>query len=141
MSTPALSFPPQTFQKLSPTSYLLRHLESSPPVRPSGRTAQDFRQPSLNTSSLSHAHGSAVVRTGDTAIVCGVRGEILSLSTGEEHTKGKIVVLRSGEEVGREEDGGEGEIRARNLVVVNLEMGKHPLNHPPTLFFRYFSCC
>lgn len=81
----------------------------------------------MHTNSLSHAHGSAVVRTGDTAVVCGVRGEILNLTNGEGKTKGKIVVLRSsevnGEELVGEEDGGEGELRARNLAVTNLELG------------------
>lgn len=81
----------------------------------------------MHTNSLSHAHGSAVVRAGDTAVVCGVRGEILNLTNGEGKTKGKIVVLRSSEvndeELVGEEDGGEGELRARNLVVTNLELG------------------
>ena len=72
-------------------------------------------------------------------MVCGVRGEILSLSTGEEHSKGKIVVLRSGEKVGREEDGGEGEIWVRNLVV-NLEMGKHDFSPTFSLYIYVYPC-
>lgn len=34
----------------------------------------------INTGSLSHSNGSAVVRLGDTSVVCGVRGEILLAS-------------------------------------------------------------
>lgn len=68
-------------------------------------------------------------------MVCGVRGEILSLTNGEGKVKGKIVVLRSSEdndeEFEGEEDGGEGELRARNLIVTNLELGMSVL-----YFFR-----
>jgi len=53
-------------------------------------------------------------------VVCGVRGEILSLATG---VGGRIVVLRSGED-GKEEEG-DG-VRERGLVVTNLEMGLFP---------------
>ncbi|KAG0137157.1 ribosomal protein S5 domain 2-type protein [Tuber indicum] len=131
-----LSFPPATFQKLAPKIFLERHLQSTPATRPSGRNPDTFRTPSLHTNSLSHAHGSAVVRTGDTAVVCGVRGEVLSLAAG---TGGRIVVLRTGED-GRGKNGeGEGdEVRERGLVVTNLEMGTgcsrdyHP--GPPTDF-------
>lgn len=68
-------------------------------------------------------------------MVCGVRGEILSLTNGEGKTKGKIVVLRSSEDndgdlMNEEEDGGEGELRARNLVVTNLELGMPTLLSP-----------
>ncbi|RPB02238.1 ribosomal protein S5 domain 2-like protein [Choiromyces venosus 120613-1] len=127
-----LSFPPATFQKLAPKTFLERHLQSTPATRPSGRSPDTFRTPSLHTNSLSHAHGSAVVRTGDTAVVCGVRGEVLSLTAGVES---RVVVLRSGEDR-MDEDGDE--IRERGLVVTNLEMGTgctrdyHP--GPPTDF-------
>lgn len=74
----SLSFPAQAFAKLSPHPFLHAHLSSSnSPVRPSGRSPSDTRPPTLHTGSLSHARGSAVVRIGDTAAVCGVRGEIL----------------------------------------------------------------
>ena len=60
-------------------------------------------------------------------MVCGVRGEILSLATG---VGCRIVVLRSGED-GKEERKGEGKedgdgVRERCLVVTNLEMGLFP---------------
>ncbi|KAL8826860.1 MAG: hypothetical protein Q9170_007243, partial [Blastenia crenularia] len=75
-----LSFPPSHFAKLAPRSYLHAHLSSPSGRRPSGRLPSESRKPTINTGSLTHCHGSAVVRTGDTAVVCGVRGEILNAS-------------------------------------------------------------
>ncbi|TKX21408.1 3' exoribonuclease family protein [Elsinoe australis] len=76
-----LSFPAATFAKLSPGPYLLAHLQPSdrkaPSTRPSGRAPLEHRHPSIHTGSLSHSNGSAVVRLGSTAIVCGIRAEIL----------------------------------------------------------------
>lgn len=85
---PSLTFPRATFAKLSPRPFLLAHLQPSGPtststtttrpvIRPNGRRVDEFRAPAVHTGSLSHADGSAVVRTGDTAVVCGVRAEIL----------------------------------------------------------------
>ena len=73
-----LTFPALPFAKLAPCSFLSAHL-SQPinPVRPSGRAPSQTRPPAINTGSLAHAHGSAVVRQGDNAVVCGVRGEVL----------------------------------------------------------------
>ncbi|KAL8723604.1 MAG: hypothetical protein Q9225_000146 [Loekoesia sp. 1 TL-2023] len=80
-----LSFPPSHFAKLAPRSYLHAHLVSSSGRRPSGRLPSDSRKPSINTGSLTHCHGSAVVRSGDTAVVCGIRGEILNASDAVDH--------------------------------------------------------
>ncbi|KAH8811419.1 exoribonuclease family protein [Xylogone sp. PMI_703] len=81
---PTLSFPRATFAKLSPHPYLLAHLQpasaNDPALRANGRSQTQFRTPHINTGSLTHAEGSAVVRIGDTAVVCGVRGEILLAS-------------------------------------------------------------
>ncbi|KAI1851156.1 hypothetical protein JX265_013274 [Neoarthrinium moseri] len=80
----SLTLSSATFSKLSPHPYLLANLQasdsSSPSARTNGRLPQQARQPYINTSSLSHAHGSAVVRTGDTTVICGVRGETLLTS-------------------------------------------------------------
>jgi exosome complex component RRP43 len=76
----SLSFPRETFAKLSPHPYLLAHLQptsSNPSTRANGRSPTQFRTPHINNGSLTHAEGSAVVRIGDTTVVCGVRGEIL----------------------------------------------------------------
>ena len=77
---PALSFPRDTFASLTPKPFLLAHLKLPTSTRPSGRTPNEFRKPTINTGSLSHSNGSAVVRVGDTAVVCGVRAEILLAS-------------------------------------------------------------
>lgn len=73
-----------TFAKLSPHPYLLANLEPStdnvPPARSNGRAPDEARKPIVNLSSLSHAHGSAVVRVGDTTVICGVRGETILTS-------------------------------------------------------------
>src|SRR4051812_5811575 len=79
----ALMFPAPLFRQISPALYLHRHLLHDPPIRPNGRRSDQYRDFTLTTNSLSHAHGSAVVRTGDTAVVCGVRGEILTLAPGD----------------------------------------------------------
>ncbi|KAL8797640.1 MAG: hypothetical protein Q9182_007160 [Xanthomendoza sp. 2 TL-2023] len=80
-----LSFPPSHFAKLAPKSYLHAHLSSPSSRRPSGRLPHESRKQHINTGSLTHCHGSAVVRTGDTAVVCGIRGEILNASDIIDH--------------------------------------------------------
>lgn len=79
-SAPGLSFPHDTFAKLTPRPFLLAHLSRPQPIRPNGRTTHEFRKPTINTGSLTHSNGSAVVRIGDTAVVCSVRGEVLLAS-------------------------------------------------------------
>jgi len=79
-SASALSFSGDTFAKLAPGHYLQAHLRQSSSLRPNSRQPTQFRTPTINTGSLSHANGSAVVRLGDTAVVCGIRGEILLAS-------------------------------------------------------------
>ena len=79
-ATPGLSFPRETFARLTPKPFLHAHLKQTSPVRPNGRSPDEFRQPTINVGSLTHSNGSAVVRSGDTAIVCGVRAELLLAS-------------------------------------------------------------
>ncbi|XEV03996.1 hypothetical protein FSHL1_009283 [Fusarium sambucinum] len=70
-----------TFAKLSPHPYLLANLKPSSndgrPARSNGRASDEARVPTVNVSSLSHADGSAVVRVGDTTVICGVRAETI----------------------------------------------------------------
>ncbi|KAJ5772446.1 hypothetical protein N7520_002975 [Penicillium odoratum] len=79
---PSLSLPPSQFARLQPHAYLLAHLSpppasNQPSVRANGRATSQFRVTSANAGSLTHTNGSAVVRIGDTAAVCGVRAELL----------------------------------------------------------------
>lgn len=134
----ALSFPPATFAKLSPAPYLLAHLKpstsSASPTRPSGRNPSEFRQPTINTGSLTHAYGSAVVRTGDTAVVCGIRPELLKASD-IPHPYRSINGLAPDDKVSQDAQ----EIQELGLLVPNLELSTGcspahlPGNAPSTL--------
>lgn len=129
----ALSFPPATFAKLSPGPYLLAHLKptssSATPTRPSGRAPSEFRSPTINTGSLTHANGSAVVRVGDTAVVCGVRAEFLKTSDIPHPFRSR----------GPNDEDGAREIEQLGLLVPNLELSTGcspahlPGNAPGTL--------
>ncbi|EKM59904.1 uncharacterized protein PHACADRAFT_181840 [Phanerochaete carnosa HHB-10118-sp] len=63
-----------TFQRLHPKAYLERFLAEN--VRPDGREPTEWRDVSVNVGSISTADGSALVRLGDTTVVCGVKAEI-----------------------------------------------------------------
>ncbi|KAJ6095251.1 hypothetical protein N7486_005997 [Penicillium sp. IBT 16267x] len=131
---PSLSLPPSQFARLQPHAYLLAHLSpppamNQPSVRANGRAASQFRVTSANAGSLTHTNGSAVVRIGDTAAVCGVRAELLhtediaswSVSQSSSATNNKF------NEAGREETDAENEedrahIEDLNLLVPNLSL-------------------
>jgi len=63
-----------TFQRLHPRTYLERFLAEG--VRPDGRNLEEWRTIELNVGSISTANGSALVKLGQTTIVCGVKAEI-----------------------------------------------------------------
>lgn len=121
-----------TFAKLSPHPYLLANLDPAgdavPPARSNGRTPNEVRVPTVNQSSLSHAHGSAVVRTGDTTVICGVRAETLLTSA--------IPKYRASNR--------DTELRDYDLVVPNIELatGSSPQflpGGPPTTLAQTLS--
>ncbi|KAL1955595.1 hypothetical protein VTO42DRAFT_8398 [Malbranchea cinnamomea] len=142
----SLSLPPSQFVRLQPHTYLLAHLspsdsDSRPPLRINGRLQSQFRPALVNTGSLTHCNGSAVVRIGDTAAVCGVRAEILStddivawkLSTAARPSKRRrteksqgagIDVPTRDDTVQEDDDDGDddSEIAAFNLLVPNLSL-------------------
>ncbi|KAF8165899.1 ribosomal protein S5 domain 2-type protein [Crassisporium funariophilum] len=62
------------FQRLHPRVYLERFLAEN--IRPDGRSPDGFRDVSVNVGSISTADGSALVRMGNTTVVCGVKAEI-----------------------------------------------------------------
>jgi exosome complex component RRP43 len=74
MATPDLDLNAQIFQRLHPKAYLERFLEEK--LRPDGREAADWRDLVVHVGSISTADGSALVRLGETTIVCGVKAEI-----------------------------------------------------------------
>ncbi|KDQ15468.1 hypothetical protein BOTBODRAFT_158330 [Botryobasidium botryosum FD-172 SS1] len=63
-----------TFQRLHPRAYFERFLAEG--IRTDGREALGWRGVNVNVGSISTADGSALVRLGDTTIVCGVKAEI-----------------------------------------------------------------
>lgn len=127
---PALSFPREIFATLQPRQYLHAHLsppsKSQTPIRPNGRKPSEWRTPTVNVNSLTHCHGSAVVRCGDTAVVCGVRGEILLASDVPNPPSVPPTKLQE------EEDDDVEEIANLGLLVPNIELntGSAPQNIP-----------
>lgn len=126
---PALTFPRPIFAAVSPHPFLQAHLsaDKKTPLRANGRAAYDFRKPGINTGSLTHVNGSAVVRLGNTSVVCGVRAEILK----EEDILGTNDFSDRIETEDDSQDDSE-EIDTLRLVVPNVELstGSTP-NHIP----------
>ncbi|CAE7025380.1 hypothetical protein P3342_005582 [Pyrenophora teres f. teres] len=129
--SPALTFPRPIFAAVSPHPFLQAHLsaEKKRPVRANGRTSNEYRTPGINTGSLTHCNGSAVVRLGNTSVVCGVRAEILKEADipGTYEYPGET----AGQESEQEEDDGE-EIEGLRLLVPNVELstGSTPSHIP-----------
>ncbi|KAF1962805.1 exoribonuclease family protein [Byssothecium circinans] len=118
---PALSFPRPIFAAVSPHPFLQAHLTSGKKTaaqRANGRTEKEFRTPAVNTGSLTHCNGSAVVRLGNSSVVCGVRGEILK----EEDTQNTAPTASATEEMAAHLDLEREEIETLRLVVPNVEL-------------------
>ena len=132
------TIPASAMPLISPSALLHAHLTQAPPLRPSSRLPTETRPISLNTSSLTHANGSSLLRTGDTTIVCGVRAELLPVSDIAHYR------IKKTEEAGdnsknsaafeQDEDEDYTEVVANNLLVPNIELntGCSP-NHLPGL--------
>ncbi|KAJ4994327.1 exosome complex exonuclease RRP43 [Stagonosporopsis vannaccii] len=130
---PALTFPRPIFAAVSPHPFLQAHLSANKAaLRANGRAAHEFRASGVNTGSLTHSNGSAVVRLGNTSVVCGVRAEILN----EEDTPGTsspAAVNANGDVDGDEDEDTEGdEIESLRLLVPNVELstGSTPAHIP-----------
>ncbi|KAF2749128.1 hypothetical protein M011DRAFT_384794, partial [Sporormia fimetaria CBS 119925] len=118
--TNPLAFPRDIFAALAPTNFLTTHLSSSStsahPLRANHRSASTPRAPQIHTGSLTHAHGSAVVRLGNTVAVCGVRGEILVSDSDEPISN----TARTEEYVENESE--DDEVEKLGLLVPNFEI-------------------
>jgi exosome complex component RRP43 len=124
------TFTPQTFAKLSPHPFLLANLQppshasTAKPTRPNGRAPHQARPLNINASSLSHAHGSAMVRIGDTSVICGVRGELLPTTSIPHWRRPKSTVeleaVEDSDAERREEAARE--LRDYDLLVPNIEL-------------------
>lgn len=125
-SAPALSFSRAAFAKLSPHPYLLASLspsDTTPVSRSNGRAPHQDRPFQIHTSSLSHAHGSALVRLGDTTVVCGVRGEILPVSAIPQYRPADATVYSNEDSNIEASLGlGRGELQDYDLLVPNIEL-------------------
>lgn len=66
------------FARLHPTTYLARFLDNS--IRPDGRSFESFRDKSIGVSTIETAQGSAIVRTGNSTIIAGVKAELIDIS-------------------------------------------------------------
>lgn len=127
---PALTFPRPIFAAVSPHPFLQAHLSADKSaIRANGRAAHEFRAPGVNTGSLTHCNGSAVVRLGNTSVVCGVRAEILR----EEDTPGTSAPAAVNAEGDVDDDDGEeDEVESLRLLVPNIELstGSTPSHIP-----------
>ncbi|KAF3905196.1 hypothetical protein AA313_de0209094 [Arthrobotrys entomopaga] len=133
-----LTFSTSLFRHISPTLFLRRHLLQNPPTRPNGRKPLQYRDFTLTTNSLSHAYGSAVARTGDTAVVCGVRGEILNLAPGDDPSRFETYYHSSTSAVHSYSGRGSGGASWGELITINVELStgcskKYPLGPPGAL--------
>ncbi|PVH97961.1 hypothetical protein DM02DRAFT_484863, partial [Periconia macrospinosa] len=135
----ALTFPRPIFAAVSPHPFLQAHLSASQTrQRANGRSAQEFRAPLVNTGSLTHCHGSAVVRLGNTSVVCGIRGEILKEEDAQGYTYTPTTTSSNANDDNDEDDDGDleeetHEISTLRLLVPNVELstGSTP-NHIPS---------
>ncbi|KAK3694812.1 ribosomal protein S5 domain 2-like protein [Podospora appendiculata] len=123
MAIPSLSFSRPTFAKLSPHPYLLTNLSpqspSTKPSRTNGRAPHEARPVQIHTSSLSHAHGSALVRSGNTTVVCGVRAEILPVTNIPQYRPRSSLQPST---TASDEAADRAELKAYDLLVPNIEL-------------------
>lgn len=69
-----VSEPLPLFRLIHPVKYFRELLTHN--FRPDGREKSQFRPVALNVSSVSTADGSAVVKLGNTTVVCGIKAEL-----------------------------------------------------------------
>ncbi|XP_064636939.1 exosome complex component RRP43-like [Lineus longissimus] len=76
------------FKVAQPLEYYRKFLEQD--IRPDGRDLGEIRPTLLNLGSITTANGSALVKLGNTSVVCGIKAELASPKP-EEPNKGFIV--------------------------------------------------
>lgn len=75
-------------KNIHPAKYYRDYLSNN--IRPDGRKFMSFRPAIINVGTVSTAEGSAVIRIGKTAVVCGIKAE-LATPTATEPDRGFIV--------------------------------------------------
>jgi exosome complex component RRP43 len=127
-ATPSAAMP-----LVSPHALLYTSLSQDPPIRCSSRLCSQCRPISINTSSLTHANGSTLIKIGQTTAVCGVRAEILPI---HEIANFRVNKNLSSQPSSADEDEdspkSDAIIRNHNLLVPNLELstGCSPFHLP-----------
>ncbi|KAL3880410.1 hypothetical protein ACJMK2_032650 [Sinanodonta woodiana] len=76
------------FKAARPLEYYRKFLEKD--VRPDGRELGEFRPTILNIGCISTAEGSALVKLGNTTVMCGIKAELATPKT-EEPSNGYLV--------------------------------------------------
>jgi hypothetical protein len=62
------------FSRIQPHEYMRRFIDQK--VRPDGRLLDRFRDTSITSNVISTANASAMVRLGNTTVVCGIKAEV-----------------------------------------------------------------
>lgn len=70
------------FKTAQPIEYYKQFIKEN--IRPDGRRLGEFRKVFLNIGSINTADGSALVRLGETMVVCGIKAELADPSVEEE---------------------------------------------------------
>jgi len=76
------------FKTAQPLEYYKEFLKEN--IRPDGRGLNEFRKTFLNIDSINTADGSALIRLGETMVVCGIKSE-LAEPTLEDPNKGYFI--------------------------------------------------
>ncbi|NXC34732.1 EXOS8 protein, partial [Campylorhamphus procurvoides] len=76
------------FRTVEPLEYYRRFLKEN--CRPDGRELGEFRATTVNIGSITTADGSALVKLGNTTVICGVKAE-LAAPAADSANKGYIV--------------------------------------------------
>ncbi|XP_028655112.2 exosome complex component RRP43 isoform X1 [Erpetoichthys calabaricus] len=88
MNTNSLTQAPWHQTTVEPLEYHRKFLKEN--CRPDGRELGEFRTTTLNIGSITTADGSALVKLGNTTIICGIKGE-LAAPPADAPDKGYIV--------------------------------------------------
>ncbi|XP_002733208.1 exosome complex component RRP43-like [Saccoglossus kowalevskii] len=76
------------FKTAQPVEYYRQFLKKD--VRPDGRELGEIRSTIVNIGSISTAEGSALVKLGNTTVICGIKAELCT-PTNDEPKKGFVV--------------------------------------------------
>ncbi|KAK9767902.1 hypothetical protein K7432_001882 [Basidiobolus ranarum] len=68
------TFSGDTFRKIHPAEYFRKFLSQN--IRPDGRGLSSYRQTKVTPGAIGTADGSALVRIGETSVLCGIKAEV-----------------------------------------------------------------